>query len=233
MRRISGGAMVVLGLAWICFTACVRVGQQQTDPWRLFTLSPLPGPEAEEVETTNSAGLVRSAIGVGPIHLPEYLDQDELVTRISPNRITVSENARWAEPLEDNIAQVLAHNLSNLLRSAPVILQVWPAQERPTYQLEIDVLSFDTDTAGTAHLAARWFLRDVRGGHTIAQKETHLTAAAAGKSGERSVASLSKVMGDFSGGIAKVICETVQHCVPQSGTGEQETGLLPGGPPRP
>jgi uncharacterized protein len=225
--------MVVLGLAWICFTACVRVGQQQTDPWRLFTLSPLPGPEAEAVETTSPEGLVQPSIGVGPIHLPEYLDQDELVTRISPTRITVSENDRWAEPLEDNIAQVLAHNLSIQLRSAPVILQVWPAQERPTYQLEIDVLSFDADTAGTAHLAARWFLRDVRGGHAIAQKETHLTAAAAGQSGERSVASLSKAMGDFSVGIAKVICETVQHCVPQSGTREQETGLLPGGPPRP
>jgi uncharacterized lipoprotein YmbA len=210
---------MVLGLASICFMACVQVGQQQNDPWRLFTLSPLPGPEAEEEETTSSPGLVQSAIGVGPIHLPEYLDQDELVTRISPTRISVSENDRWAEPLKDNIAQVLAHNLSILLRSDRVILHLWPAQERPTYQLEIDVLNFDTDTAGTAHLAARWFLRDVRGGQTIAQKESHLTAAASGSSTEQSVASLSKTLGDFSLRIADVIRELVRPDTAQSAVG--------------
>ena len=154
---------------------------------------------------------MQPAIGVGPIHLPGYLDQDQIVTRISQNGLTLSDDDRWAEPLEDNIAHVLAHNLSAAApdRSGKTCTP-GRLEQRPTYQLEIDVLSFETDTAGTAHLAARWFLRDVASRQTIAEKETRLTASGAGTSTEQSVASLSKALGDFSVAIANVIREFVQ-----------------------
>jgi uncharacterized protein len=231
--RNRSAVLVFLALVCICLTACVHVGQQQEQPWRLFTLSPLPQPEAEQAGSTRSAGPVQPAIGVGPIHLPEYLDQDQIVTRVSPNGITLSDGDRWAEPLEDNIAHVLAQNLSRLLQTDQITLYRWPGRQRPTYRLEIEILNFETDTAGTAHLAARWLLRDVASRRTIAEKETRLTDSAAVGSTEHRVASLSQALGDFSVEIAKVICETVQHCIPQSGTGQQETGLLPSGPPRP
>jgi uncharacterized protein len=208
--RIPSARPMLLALAGVCAMACVRVGQQQVQPWRLFSLTPLPEPDAEPVASTGSPGPMETAIGVGPIRLPGYLDQDQLVTRISGNSITLSDNDRWAEPLEDNIAQVLGHNLSILLRTDRVVLHPWSAQQRPTYQLEIDVLTFEPDTAGTAHLAVRWFLRDVASRETMAEKETRLTDSAAGGSTEQSVASLSQALGDFSVEIAKVIRETVQ-----------------------
>jgi len=192
-------------LACIGFMACVHVGRQQEQSWRLLTLTPLAESEAESADTTSPPGPGEAEFGVGPIHLPRYLDQDQLVIRVSQNRVTLSENDRWAESLEDNIGQVLARNFSILLRSGPVILYPWPAQQRPTYQLEIEVLSFEPDTAGTAHLAARWFLRDVATRQTIAQNEADLTATAAGGSTEQSVAALSQVLGDFSVEIATVI----------------------------
>jgi uncharacterized lipoprotein YmbA len=210
---------MLLGLACIWFTRCVHVGQQQGEPWRLFTLSPLPAPEADQEGAMSSPGPAQPAIGVGPIHLPGYLDQDQIVTRISQNRFTLSENDRWAESLEGNIAQVLAHNLSILLRTDRVIMHPWPAQQRPTYQLEIEVLSFETDTAGTAYLAARWLLRDVARRQTIAEKEVRLTAPAAGSSTEQSVASLNKALGDFSVAVANVIREFVQPYTTQSAVG--------------
>jgi uncharacterized protein len=217
--RIPSARPMLLALACVCAMACVRVGQQQVQPWRLFSLTPLPEPEAEQAASTRSPGPVQGAIGVGPVHLPGYLDQDQIVTRISQNRFTLSDANRWAEPLEDNMGHVLAQNLSMLLQNDQVSLNRWPGRQRPMYQLEIDVLGFETDTAGTAHLAARWLLRDVASRQTIAEKETRLTAAAAGGSTEQSVASLSQALGDFSVEIAKVICETIQHCIPQSGTG--------------
>ena len=209
MRSLSH-RLLALDLVWIWFAACVHVGQQQEQSWRLLTLSPLPEPAAQDAGDPSSPGPVQSAIGVGPIHLPGYLDQDQLVTRISENRVTLSENDRWAEPLEGNIAKTLAHNLSILLRTDRVILHPWPAQQQPAYQLEIDVLRFETDTAGTAQLVFRWFLRDVASGQTIAHEEAHLNAMAAGTSSERSVASLSKALGDFSLSIADMIREIVQ-----------------------
>ena len=207
---------VFMALACICVTGCVHVGQQQQQPWRLFTLSPLSEPEAEQAAATRSPEPARLAIAVGPVHLPGYLDQAQMVTRITQHRIILSENDRWAEPLEDNIAHVLAQNLSMLLPTHQVTLHPWPAQQRPSYQLEIDVLSFETDTTGTAHLVARYFLRDVASRQTIAEKEARLTASAAGSSTEQSVASLSKALGDFSVGVASVIHEFVQPNTRQS-----------------
>ena len=192
-----------LGLACLCVTACIRVGQQQN--WGLFTLSPLP--PAEQTVTVSSPGRVPLTIGVGPIHLPGYLDQDHMVTRISQNRFAVSENDRWAEPLADNLAHVLAQNLSMLLRTHQVTLRPWPGQQRPRYQLEIEILSFETDTTGTAHFAARYFLRDVASRRTIAENEARLTATATDRGTEQPVASLSKALGDFSVLVANTIRE--------------------------
>jgi hypothetical protein len=231
--RDRSARTALLALFCICFTACVHVGHQQEQPWQLFTLSPLPAPKAQQERVTRSPGPVQPVIGVGPIRLPGYLDQDQIVTRISPNHVTLSEKDRWAEPLRDNIAQVLAQNLSMLLQTDQVVLHPWSAQQRPAYQLEIDVMSFEIDSAGPADLTARWVLRDVASRQTIADKETRLTSSARGTSSELSVASLSKALGDFSIQIAKVIGQTVQHCTPQSGAGQRETGLLRSALPRP
>ena len=116
MRTPSARPML-LGLACLCAMACVRVGQQQVQPWRLFSLTPLPEPEAEQASSTRSPGPVQGAIGVGPVRLPGYLDQDQIVTRISQNRFTLSDANRWAEPLEDNMGHVLAQNCSMLLQT--------------------------------------------------------------------------------------------------------------------
>jgi uncharacterized protein len=206
-----------LALANVALTACVHVGQQEAHPWRLFTLSPLP--ETGEPAAISSPDTVRASIGVGPIHLPGYLEQDEILTRISESGFTLSDTDRWAEPLEDNIARVLARNLSTLLHTDQLTLHPWPAPQLPTYQLEIEMLAFEADTAGTAHLAAHWFLRDVAKRQTIAEKEVRLTTTAAGRSTEQSVASLSKALGDFSGEIAAAIREFVRPDLTQSAVG--------------
>lgn len=204
MRHLSTRP-IVMALACLCVVACVR---PQQNPWRLFTLSPLP--RAEQTTTSGRSSRVQPAIGIGPIHLPEYLDQDQIVNRISKNRLTLSANDRWAEPLAHNVESVLAENLSILLAADDVTAHSWPNRQRSSYQLEIDVLRFETDSTGTAHLAARYFLRDGANGQTIATKEARLSAAAVDRSTEQSVASLSKALGDFSAGIADVIREQLR-----------------------
>ena len=222
MRGPSARPML-LGLACVSFMACVRVGQQQAHPWRLFSLTTIAEPEAEQAGAASPIP-VQAAIGVGPVHLPGYLDQDQIVTRISQHRVSLSENDRWAEPLEDNIGHVLAQNLSMLLQTDGITAHPWPGQQRPTYQLEIDILSFDTDTAGKAHLAARWFLHEDKSRQTIAEREIRLTASGAGISTEQSVASLSKALGAFSVAIANTVRELVHSYSTQStvGAGKQD-----------
>jgi len=218
MRGASVRPML-LGLACLSFIACVHIGQQQKLPWRLFTLSPLP--ESRQAGFISSPGPGRPVLGVGPIHLPGYLDQDQIVTRISQDRFALSDNDRWTEPLAQNLAQVLAQNLSGLLQVHYVTLHPWTGQQRPIYQLEIDVLRFEMDTTGMAHLVARYSMRDVGSWQLIVGKEVCLTALATGRSTEQAVASLSKALGNFSVEIAKGIREFVQHYATQSGVGSR------------
>jgi uncharacterized lipoprotein YmbA len=139
--------------------------------------------------------------------------------------VSLSEHARWAEPLADNIARVVAQDLSLLLQNQSVTMDLSPGQARPTYQLAIDVLRFETDTSGTAYLGARWSLRHVAARQTIAEEEVRLTTPSAGKSAEQSVASLSKALGDFSTGIANGIRGVVQTDTPRSVSGRENAGL--------
>ena len=218
MQRLTFHSMV-LGLATLGIAACVR---PQQDPWRLYTLSALES--ADEAVTTGAADGARLSIAAGPIHLPDYLDQDQIVSRISPNRFALSETDRWAEPLEHNVASVLVENLSVLFRNDGVTVHPWSGRQRATYQLEIDVMQFETDTTGTAHLAARYVLRDGVTGQAIAAKEQRLTAAARDRTTEHAVASLSTVLGDFSVRLAAEIRENLMTPVPAA------TDTVRGGP---
>lgn len=207
MRHLTIQA-VLLGLATLSVAACVH---PHPDPSRFYTLSALPG--AEQTLSPASTTRARLSIAAGPVHLPAYLDQDQIVTRLSPNRFTLSENDRWAEPLDHNIESVLVENLSILFGNDDVTVRHWSGR-RASYQLEIDVTQFESDTSGTAHLAARYLLRDGRSGETILTKEERLTASAANRSTEQAVASLSKVLGEFSARLAGDIRAQLPTTVP-------------------
>jgi uncharacterized protein len=210
---------MLLGLACLSFLACVHVGQQQKLPWRLFSLSPLP--EAGQAALISAPGPGKPVIGVGPLRLPGYLDQEQIVTRTSQNGFALSDNDRWAESLAQNFARVLAQNLAMLLQTPHVTLHPWTGQQRPTFQLEIDIVRFEMDTTRMAHLVARYSMRDVASRQLIVGKEVSLTALATGSSTEQAVASLSKALGNFSIEIAKDIREFVQHHATQSGVGSR------------
>src|SRR5271155_2651372 len=104
----AAAALGALAVAGGCFSP-------RPDPSKFFVLAPV------EVAAPNSvapAGLTASSgptIGIGPIKLPEYLDRDEVVTRVGPNRLELSDQNRWAEPLDNNFKQVMAQDLTQLL----------------------------------------------------------------------------------------------------------------------
>jgi uncharacterized lipoprotein YmbA len=173
----------------------------KADPSRFFILT--PAPQTQHSSARCSPTSTALAVGIGPIHLPGYLDRQELVSRITANRLDVAENNRWAEPLGDNLGRILAQNLSVLLGTDSVSLYPWPSDSRPTYQVEIDVLRFEPDSARSAELSARWILRDVPTRAILSVKESELTEPLKGPSTEESVAALSELLGKLS-------CEIVE-----------------------
>ncbi len=100
-------------------------------------------------------------IGVGPVHIPEYLNRPQIVTRTSLHHMNVSEFNRWVEPITDSINHFLVINLSNNMSSNRVY---WVPRQNHQYPLDIriaiDIGRFDGQLGEEVSLEARWSIFD-------------------------------------------------------------------------
>ena len=92
------------GLACLSVSGCVNFSPM-SDPSRFFMVTPLPQSEQSRPDTDKVNSVF---LGIGPIRFPAYLDREQIVTRTAQNRLDISENDRWAEPLEENFTRVLS-----------------------------------------------------------------------------------------------------------------------------
>jgi uncharacterized lipoprotein YmbA len=195
-------AAIALGFMSLPFAGCTSFSPR-ADPSRFFTLTLLA--QVEEIAAKGGSDRARISLGIGPISFPGYLDRQEIVTRVTQNQIGVSENDRWAEPLDENFARVLAQNLSALLRAERINAYPWPIDEKPNYQVEIEVLRFEANAAGDVQLLARWTVRDTSKKNSIQHRESRISGPARTKSTEAFVAALSEALGEFSREIADAV----------------------------
>ena len=149
------------------------------------------------------ASSAATIIGLGPIKLPEYLDRDEVVTRVGPNRLELSNQDRWAEPLDNNFKRVIAQDLTQSLGTHSITFYPWPGTTRVDYQVRIDVYRFETDPATKAHLVAHWQLLDGTG-KLLYASDSNISEQA--QAGETVAAALSRTVD----GLARQIASAIQ-----------------------
>lgn len=171
-------------------------------PTKLYILSPLAGPA---VEMHNKAGEIFMTIGVGPVHLPEYLDRPEIVTRINPNELKLAEFDIWAEPLQVNFTRVLVENISRLLSTEPVAVFPWGASPQIDFQIDIEVVRLDGDIAGKAFLNAQWSILNSSNKSILFSKKSQYTESVGGTGYSALVAAQSRMIGALSLDIAEAI----------------------------
>ncbi len=148
MNRLS---CPLLGLA-LGFLVMVLSGCASTPPTRFFILSPIAGSE----RMGSRMGEHCLAIGIGPVKIPQYLNQPEIVTRITQNEVNLDEFAKWAEPLENNISRALAENLSSLLCLRSIVIFPWGSQTRIDYRIDVHVIQMDGVLGESALLDVSW-----------------------------------------------------------------------------
>jgi uncharacterized lipoprotein YmbA len=144
-------------------------------------------------------------LGIGPIRFPAYLDREQIVTRTAQNRLDISENDRWAEPLEENFTRVLSQNLGMLLGGARIIRYPWQTSQSPRCRIEIEVLRFEPNTRQEIVLLVDWALCDLSNKVPFVFKRSRIARQTGTKSMEASVAALSETLGDLSREIADTI----------------------------
>jgi uncharacterized lipoprotein YmbA len=169
------------------------------DPSRFFVLDAMPTASATAgVAARRSNTLL---VGVGPLTFPSYLRRTEIVTRLGPNRVTFSDTARWAEPVESSFPRLLSRDLSLMLGTDRVVRYPWLLTTRPDYAVAIDVLRFERTANGDGDLAAHLTFSD-RDGRVLDGRDVHVLERAQGSGMDGSVAALSTALVRLSREIA-------------------------------
>ena len=120
---------------------------------RHYTLS------AEPSRPAATAPLSPLSIAVGPVTVPETVDQAQIVVQIAPNRVAIEEFHRWASPLKGEIARAIAANLSQEFNAPRVWSYSQAALGKADYQVLVDVQRFDSVLGEAAVIDALWTIR--------------------------------------------------------------------------
>lgn len=100
-----------------------------------------------------------SVIGLGPIHIPEYLNRPQMIVAVTDNQYRLSEEHRWAESLDQNISLALFKALPGQLGTDRIVRYPWPQRQNVDYQVGIDILEFNIDASGQSRLIAQWYVK--------------------------------------------------------------------------
>ncbi|MGH7931675.1 MAG: PqiC family protein [Candidatus Binataceae bacterium] len=177
---------------------CSSVFAPRPDRSRFFVLTP----------TTHgqSATMVRRSappvIGLGPITLPPYLDREEMVTRVAPNQVQISERDFWAAPLQKSFVEVLSEDLSTMLDGARIVAFPWYASTALDYAVAVSVTRFEGQANG-ALLTANWTVKDAVGANVVYHGQSNIVEPIG--QGESAAAALSRALGTLSRQIATAI----------------------------
>jgi len=145
------------------------------------------------------------SIGIGPVNIPDYLDQTKIVTLGEGNELTLAEFDRWAERLKDNLVRVLAKNLSTLLCTKTIVFFPWRGVIPIDYRIEMQVLRLDGSLGGNVSLEAWWMVFSGDGKRMVFSKKSTFTEAVAGKDYNSLVSAQSRTVGLLSSEIAEAI----------------------------
>lgn len=148
-------------------------------------------------------------IGVGPVILPEYLDNPAVVSLTKSQLVRVSGYHAWAGDLKDAIMRVLADDISQLLSVDGVMRFPWDNRVRPDFQIRMVFDEFGGVRGGEARLSATWTLLNKNGSEILRLDKEELSISISSEGVDAYVAALNGMLNRLSTRIARKIVETV------------------------
>lgn len=173
--RVRRWCAAASGVALVAVAACAGPGATEN----FFALNDGGVVQFATASDSGVATQQRSLPGilVSAVTVPEMIDRPQIVTRDSANRVVVSEQNLWAEPIKSGVARTLAARLARALADAgrPTQVGAYPqtAIVDPYLRVTVDIVRFDAVPNGEAVVDALWSVRRtadsvVRTGRTVA-----------------------------------------------------------------
>lgn len=142
-------SLAVLAALLLSLTACLG----STPPSHFYLLEPVDQAERSRPVSEATRNLI---IALAPIRIPKYVNRPQIVTAIGKNAYKLNELNRWAEALDDNIARVLAQDLTVLVPAEVVTLNGSSRSKQAAFRVHVNILEFHVDPRGQAGLTAQW-----------------------------------------------------------------------------
>src|SRR5262245_22473072 len=166
------GGGVVRGL--LSLVACVGLtGCAVSDTTQYYTLGQPVG-TAESRASAPTAGTGVVGIGVGPVIMPVYLERTQIVTRTASDQVDLATFHRWAEPLQDGIARVLAEEIGARVPTERILIYPWRGvvAQSLQFQVVVAVLRFDGRPGADITLDTRWRILGTNGDELMFKRST-------------------------------------------------------------
>jgi uncharacterized lipoprotein YmbA len=154
-----------LRIAALCVLAALAAACA-SPPSHFYTLTATATPAAA------GDALPDLSVLVGPVSIPAIVDLPQIVVTTGPNQVTLDEFQRWASPLADNVARVVADDLVAILGTPHVSLFQQPLNASAAYRAAIEVNRFESMPGEAAVLDAVWLVRRTKDGTAVTGRTT-------------------------------------------------------------
>ena len=153
----------LIAIVSVCVVVTFAAGCASTPASRFYTLSAAAAPAA----TSSDMSVV-----VGPVSVPAVVDRPQIVVSTGPNQVRPEEFNRWAAPLQNSIARVVAENLVAMLGTPRVILFSQTLGGDVDYRAAIEVQRFESAPGEAATLDAVWTVSRTKDGKSQTGRTT-------------------------------------------------------------
>ena len=196
--RIIRIAYLTIVVGVMILTACGR-----TPPAKFYTLQPVE----QSAMGRSMPGDV--ALAVGPVAIPAAIDRTEIVTRDAGNEVSFSEYHRWAGPLKQSIASVMAQNIATLLKTERVTPFTRENIFQPTHRVVVNINRYESQLPKEFLLNATWSIKELKGSKLLLVQNSIIREALASSTYEGLVAAQSKALAALSQKIAAALLDVV------------------------
>jgi uncharacterized lipoprotein YmbA len=142
-----------LSQAFLFATILLLAGCASVPSSRFYTLTPL---DQQEIKPISPEAALPVSIRIAPVEIPDYLDRPQIVTRDGKNELQLAELDRWGGSLKENIAAVLAENLTLLLGSDRIFTYPRMRAEKTDYLLALRILRLACTPGDRVLMKAQW-----------------------------------------------------------------------------
>jgi uncharacterized protein len=141
-------------------------------------------------------------VQVGDVNLPGTLDRLSLVTRGSGTALNLSDQDRWAAPLDELIRRALTSDLRDRLGIEHVLAPGDPKPHGAVLVVALNIQRFSGDAAGDVVLEADWMAGKSTEGSAIRTRHVRLNVKAASNTPDAITAAMSQALGQLADTIA-------------------------------